>query len=118
MSFEAAVEMIKRERPTLVPHLQQLVALAKAHPDYRNSVDQLFMQLLDMQLKIHGKRILAASLLREQPCATTEDGRSAYHCIRHIPDVTVHKLCELAEIPVMSNADPEWLAKMEAKYAG
>lgn len=117
-AVQAAIAMIKQERVALIPALQAVSQLAKTVPGASEHVDVLFLQLLDMQLKIGKKREQAKSLLREQPCALTEDGRSSYHCIRHIPDVTIRTLCAVAEIPHLTNAEPEWLDKMEEKHRG
>ena len=116
-AVQAAIAMIKQERAELVPALQALSQLAKTVPGANAHVDALFLQVLSMQLKLGEKRDQAKALLREQPCAPYEDGRNVYHCIRHIPDVTIRAICAIAEIPRLSNAEDEWLDKMEEKHA-
>lgn len=117
MSHEAAIAAIQHERPALVPTLKALIAAATAQPDLRTIANTLLADLIAMQQVILDQRTLAQQCLREQPCALTDDGRKSYHCIRHTPDVMLRKLCAIAGVTHLTNAEPEWLDKMEAKHA-
>lgn len=116
MDHQRAITQLKAERPDLVPALQALVASAKADAAAREAVNTVTSHLLSLQLQVDDKRSAAKKCLREQPCATTSTGAGSYHCLRHVPDVLIRELCRIAETPMLTSADSEWLDMMEAKH--
>lgn len=108
MDVQFYVSQLRAERPDLIPALQRLTA--KGDPS--GDLNTLLAHLLQMQERIDQKRKRAASLVVERFHV-----EGSYHTMRHIPDVVLRAVCEIAEMERKTLAREEWLDEMEAKHA-
>lgn len=104
-------QSLLQERPALGTALKQCTA--HFNDEARAAMNGVLAEMLGMQLSIMSKRDRAKSLLLLR--SGNADGDR--YAMRHIPDVTIRSLCDIAEVPFLTNASPEWLDKMEAKHA-
>lgn len=109
MDVQAIANQLRAERPDLIPSLQRMMAQATD----REALNVVLQHLLQMQSIITHKRTRAASLLMPRTGLFANGTQS----LRHIPDVMLRTLCDIADLPHVSNATPEWLDKMEARNA-
>lgn len=114
MDAQAAITALMRERPELVPSLRAIAQLGQTNRELTNA---LLQQILAMQADLDHKRALAKKMmvLRTGLCPVSSDDPGKRYSLRHIPDVMLRLLCQIAEVPHYTSASPEWLDKMQAR---
>lgn len=114
MDVQAALNALMRDRPALVPALRAITELSQNNRDLTNL---LLQQILEMQAALEHKRVAAKKMLvlRTGLCPMTSDDPGKRYALRHIPDVMIRSLCQIAELPHYTSASDEWLDKMQAR---
>lgn len=107
MDVTALVQQLQAERPDLMPALRSAI---DSVPD-RTALNTLLTHLLQLQQALNHKRELAKDLLIVRTGVVGGPTMST----RHHPDVTVRKLCAIAEVPHHTTAGPDWLDAMERR---
>ncbi len=115
--MQEAIATLTASRPDLVPALKSITALAKGDAQARHHANVLLTNILEMQIAL-GKKIVTAKkmlVLRTGLCTDPNTGHSKHHSLRHIPNVMIRLLCDIAEVPMYTSATIEWLDKMQAR---
>ncbi len=107
MDTTALLQQLQAERPDLIPAVKAAIA---AGGD-RDALNTILLHLLQMQGAIEAKRRTAKDLI----IVRTGLAGGAAMSLHHIPDVTLRKLCQIAEVKHLTNAKPEWLDAMEER---
>lgn len=107
MDVPALIQQLQAERPDLMPALRTCIDTAQD----RAALNVVFGHLLQLQHAVTQKRELAKDLL----LVRTGIAGGPTMATRHIPDVTVRKLCTIAEVEHRTTAGPEWLDAMERR---
>lgn len=107
MDQASLVRQLLSEKPHLAAPLRTLTD----DPACRSAVNDVLAVLLDMQASINHKRARAQASIRPACGLRGVDG---FMRLNHVPDVLLRILCDIAEVPHVTNATTEWLDKMEA----
>jgi hypothetical protein len=54
-------------------------------------------------------------VLRTGLCPATDTNETRAYSLRHIPDVMIRAICQIAEVPHFTRATTEWLDMMKAR---
>ena len=107
MDQASLVRQLLAEHPLLEGALRTLTAASTN----RDAANVILAALIDQQRLIHHKRTRARASMRPRS-GLWPTGMMA---LNHIPDVLLRILCEIAEIPHVTNATTEWLDEMEKR---
>lgn len=110
MDTASLVQQLCREKPLLAAALRTLTT----DPVCRGAVNDLLAVLLEQQALINHKRKRAADSMCPRVGLFGVEG---FMSLNHCPDVLLRILCDIAEVPHVTNATTEWLDMMEARNA-
>ena len=108
---DRAIAILRRDNPQVVESLRRVLSCTMDQ-DGRNAVNDLFGTILSQTLRLEHKKLRAAASMKPRSGLYEAQG---YMSLNHCPDVLLRTLCEIAEIPHITNATTEWLDKMEAR---
>ena len=113
---QQALSLLQQRRPNAYA---ALVAAAKAikNPDDRKCLDAIIAELFLLMIDCNKKTLLAKEMLMlrvgHAPDPTT--GSTSSHALRHMPDVMIRMLAEIAEVPALSNAPDEYIQRLRER---